>query len=101
MGAILEINGIETDYVTEISDLENLFIFADKINRLNHEIIVETKLDGHVFSEEYPHQSRDIKLNKISSGFTERPDKGSEISHLGLIFYDIRIKPHIQHRTTR
>jgi hypothetical protein len=65
MGATLEINGNEIPYLKEISDLENLLVFADRLDGKNDEIIVETRLDGHIFSEEYPRQSKDVKLENF------------------------------------
>ena len=65
MGAILEINGIETNYVKDIANLENLLVYADNLGHIKDEIIIETKIDGETYSEEYPHQSKDVNLKRV------------------------------------
>ena len=44
MGAILEINGIETNYMKDVSNLENLLIYADNLDHIKDETILSILL---------------------------------------------------------
>ena len=61
----LEVNGVERSYLEEISELENLLVFIVKKEKLEEEIIVEVKVDGEIFSENYQHQAREVQLSEV------------------------------------
>ena len=65
MNAILEVNGNQEVYSGEVSDLEKMLLFVMNKDVLNKDLIVEVKVDGEVFSEEFEHQARVIGLDKV------------------------------------
>ena len=64
MTARLTLNEHEAIYPEHIVDLESLL---ERVNRrsLGSEIIVDVKIDGQIFSEEYTRQARDVRLADI------------------------------------
>lgn len=65
MKTVLEINGIEKSYPEGISDLENLLLFIIEKEKSEEELIVEVKVNGENYSEDYEHQAREVDLNAV------------------------------------
>jgi len=67
MNTKLEINGVERQFNPEAPNLEGVLVSIMKENALNNEdIISEVLVNGELFSEEYPHQAREINLEEVN-----------------------------------
>jgi hypothetical protein len=61
----LIINGQENSYPTKITDLEGLLFYVNEAEALTNDILVEVKVDGALYSEEYAHQARKVSLDSL------------------------------------
>jgi hypothetical protein len=64
--ARLEINNIEKSYPQDIPDLEKLLLFVMENEISQEEIIIDVKIDGETYSEEYAHQSINVNLHTLN-----------------------------------
>jgi len=66
MSAMLSIDGIENKFPENISNLENLLSYVIQNKKAEGDIIVEVKVDGQLFTEEYKHQAKKMDVNLMN-----------------------------------
>jgi len=65
MSACLHLNGQQEDYPSGITNLQSLVVHMMERSEPLNELVVDVKVDGEYFSEEYAHQAGEIGLSQI------------------------------------
>ena len=65
MKAALEINGEKCLYPEAVTDLEKLLLFLMEKEVSDRGVIVEVKVDGALYSEDYAHQAQEVPLASL------------------------------------